>query len=168
VLPEVGGLGRQSPVYRFVIKVTVELVSARGAERNRLLGIATIANDGRGTAARGNYVVQLSKAGARAGEAWRHGYVEGFDRKRRGGWDLLFLALRSCVGPRNLLDYGLAPSIADTELPTLELALHQVKTSAGALSSGAATPADRALMRLALELSATIDRLRAGEPLEAA
>ena len=31
---------------------------------------------------------------------WRRGTVKGFDRKRRGAWDLLLLALEATVGGR--------------------------------------------------------------------
>lgn len=62
-----------------MIRVTVELVSAIDASRNRV----------------------LSKAGQAVSQVWRKGRVEGFPRKNRGGWDLLFLALRACVGDRN-------------------------------------------------------------------
>lgn len=84
-----------------MIKITVELVSAIHPSRNRLLGIAEIANDGTGSMTSGNYRVRLSKAGEKSNETWRHGSVKGFPRKRMGGWDLLFLALRSCVGDRH-------------------------------------------------------------------
>lgn len=85
-----------------MIRVTVELVSAIDPKRNKVLGVAVIANDGKGTATHGNYDVVLSKAGAAISQKWRQGRVEGFARKNRGGWDLLFLALRACVGERNL------------------------------------------------------------------
>lgn len=97
-----------------MIKVTVELVSANGRERDRLLGVGLIANVG-GDAARGSYSVVLSKMEPREREAWKRGTVPidheieealigevtKFDRQGRGCWDLLFLALRPLVGARN-------------------------------------------------------------------
>lgn len=88
-----------------MIRVTVELISAVHPSRSVVLGVATIANDGQGSllsdGRRGDYDVVLSKRGAAVSQVWRKGRVTGFDRKNRGGWDLLFLALRACVGDRN-------------------------------------------------------------------
>jgi hypothetical protein len=100
-----------------LIKITVELVSANGRERDRLLGIGLISNIG-GDAQRGNYDVWLSKWAPRERQAWKTGQfvpdgelaalvdglsapVSNFDRERRGAWDLLYLALRAIVGDRN-------------------------------------------------------------------
>lgn len=82
-----------------MIKVTVELISAIHPSRNRVLGVATITNDGTGTETIGNYDVSLSKAGGV--QEWRGGRVEGFKRLRLGGWDLLYRALRNIVGSRS-------------------------------------------------------------------
>lgn len=88
-----------------VIRVTVELVSARGEAHNEVLGCAVIANDGvrsqQTGGARGSYDVALSKRGAKVNEIWRCGKVKDFNRKRLGAWDLLYLALRATVGERN-------------------------------------------------------------------
>jgi len=98
-----------------VIRVTVELVSANGRDRDRLLGVGLISNVG-GDAAHGNYHVTLSKMAPKERQAWKDGTgtfdaaeildsfegdVTQFDRQRRGCWDLLFLALRPLVGARN-------------------------------------------------------------------
>lgn len=88
-----------------VIVVKVELWPRGDQKRARNLGVAEIENDGTGTAARGNYCVRLFKFGERADGSpsravWREGRIEGFDRAKRGGWDLLFLALRALVGGR--------------------------------------------------------------------
>lgn len=98
-----------------MIKVTVELVSARGRAFDRLLGIGLIHNVG-GDAARGDYHVSLSKMAPKERQTWKggkltldaaditesfEGDVTNFDRQRRGCWDLLFLALRLLVGARN-------------------------------------------------------------------
>lgn len=148
-----------------MIRVTVELVSAVNPSRNRLLGVAKIVNDGAGSETHGNYRVELSKAGRAVSQVWRHGYVEGFPRKNRGGWDLLFLALRSCVGSRNQADHGLNATIGGIpDLPTIEQAMEQLKASADALASGSGTSADRALLVFGLELSRLIERRTASEP----
>ncbi len=85
-----------------MIKITVELDSAISRTRDRLLGIAEIANDGTGNASHGNYVVRIGKAGSKSRETWRSGVVRDFPRKGRlGAWDLLYRALRDVVGERN-------------------------------------------------------------------
>lgn len=100
-----------------MIRVTLELVSAQDPSRDRVLGVAHIANTGRGTAGKYTYEVSLSKTlPGRTGE-WKrgraaivddqliadqlHGTIEGFDNVKRGAWDLLYLALRSVIGDRN-------------------------------------------------------------------
>lgn len=100
-----------------MIRVTVEMVSANGPERDRLLGVAYIANTGRGEHGRYTYEVFLSKWAPKEKEAWKRGRagipddrlledqmrgeVVAFDRNKRGAWDLLFLALRAVIGSRN-------------------------------------------------------------------
>jgi len=108
-----------------VIRITVELVSARGADRDRLLGIAYIANTGQRAMApagvsRFDYKVWLSKTIAgRQQEAWKtgraaigmddaevlacqpDGTIQAFDNVKRGAWDLIYLALKAIVGTRN-------------------------------------------------------------------
>ena len=84
-----------------MIRVTVELVSSRGAAHNELLGVGLIGNDGDGTPTIGHYTYTLGKRGTKALQAWRQGAVRDFPRKRLGGWDLLFRVLRDAVGKRN-------------------------------------------------------------------
>lgn len=107
-----------------MIRITVELVSARDANRDRLLGIAYIANTGRAHPSKppGSdkyaYQVWLSKtmvgqtdkvwksgraaiADDRLIEDCMKGEVVEFDNVRRGAWDLLYLALKAIVGARN-------------------------------------------------------------------
>lgn len=112
-----------------MIRVTVELVSARGADRDRLLGVAYIANDG-GVVSEGrllptkfNYKVWLSKTlPGKTGQLWKGGRLESipeelehvmqpdtglqtevrcFDNVKRGVWDLLYLGLKAVVAGRN-------------------------------------------------------------------
>lgn len=88
-----------------MIRVTVELVSAIDASRSKILGVAEISNDGETSlitqGEQGAYNARLSKWAPKLKETWKRGRVEGFDRKSRGPWDLLYLALRACVGGRN-------------------------------------------------------------------
>lgn len=94
-----------------MIKVTVELISAISRDRDRLLGVATIANDGTGT---GVYNYALSKMAPKERQAWKAGRaptegtllgdtgeITGFDNVARGPWDLLYLVLKHAVGSRN-------------------------------------------------------------------
>ncbi len=91
-----------------MIRVTVELCSARGREHDKVLGVCQITNDGETSflsgGARGSYKVTLSKWAPKLKEIWMRGRVENFDRVSRGPWDLLYLALRACVGKRNADD----------------------------------------------------------------
>lgn len=88
-----------------MIRVTVELVSAVDPSRSRVLGVATISNDVVESVAThgalGSYRATFSKWAPKTDETWKKGRVEGFDRRARGAWDLLYLALRSAVGKRN-------------------------------------------------------------------
>jgi len=88
-----------------MLKVTLELVSARGPKHNRLLGVAHIINRGQTSfesgGQLGEYSVTLSKWAPKHTETWKKGEVLGFPRRSRGPWDLLYLALRACVGKRN-------------------------------------------------------------------
>jgi len=99
-----------------MIRITVELCSARGREHDKLLGVGIISNKGTSVDGRwGVYDVTLSKMAPRTREDWKtgtvgldlntfetyDGEVDRFDRVTRGPWDLLFLALRAIVGARN-------------------------------------------------------------------
>ena len=88
-----------------MLVVTVELRPGgpkAPASRRRILGVATIINDGEESrasgGARGTYAVALSKWEPKADQVWKQGRVEGFDRKKYGPWDLLFLAVLSALG----------------------------------------------------------------------
>lgn len=65
-----------------MIVVRIELESARGAARNRLLGVMTIANDGTGSKEYGNYKYALSHAGKFIGRkgVFKKGRITGFKR----------------------------------------------------------------------------------------
>lgn len=100
---------------RRMIKIMVELVSANGPDRDKLLGVGLISNIG-GDDHYGDYSIWLSKMEPRTREAWKHGAgkltaedyahffdteVKHFDREERGCWDLIYLALRQLVADRN-------------------------------------------------------------------
>lgn len=79
-----------------MIRVTVELVSAVDASRNRTLGVMEIANDGKGDAEVSNYDVVLHAEYTPAGIG-RQCRVEGFRRQRQSVWSLIGAALK-CMG----------------------------------------------------------------------
>lgn len=110
-----------------MIRITVELVSAIDSSRDRLLGVGIIGNVGQttwtgtddvtipSTARYCDYDVTLSKMQPQERETWRRGTVQvdgeladlynarviGFDREKRGCWDLIYLALRQLLRDRN-------------------------------------------------------------------
>lgn len=83
-----------------MLRVTIELLPFGSEERKRHLGTIDIANDGRGTRERGNYMVRLSKFG-RPTTDWKKGAVLDFPRQTLGPYDLLLRALIATVGSRN-------------------------------------------------------------------
>ena len=82
-----------------MIRVTVELIP-HGVGKPRHLGTAYIVNDGSGDVVIGNYKATLSKWG-RPKAVWKGVEVKGFNRKKRGAWDLLYLTLKAAVGKRS-------------------------------------------------------------------
>lgn len=92
-----------------MIVVTIEMWPKGDKERATVLARAEIANKvARTVASRGaagDYEVRLY--GGVYGRpdllqrVWKRGTVEDFDRVRRGTWDLLYLALKTCLGKRN-------------------------------------------------------------------
>ena len=83
-----------------MIRITVELLPGGDPSKPQHLGTGYIANDGKGDGATGHYDASFSKWRSQA--VWRRGRVAGFPRKKLGPWDLLYRALRSAVGGRNL------------------------------------------------------------------
>lgn len=82
-----------------MIRVTIQLLPFGSEAKARHLGTIDIANDGTGTAERGNYKVRL--AGFRGPHTrWREGAVRDFPRISRGPYDLLLRALAATVGDR--------------------------------------------------------------------
>lgn len=113
-----------------MIKITVEMESARGHEHDRLLGVGVISNVG-GDAEHGDYSVWLSKMQPREREAWKQGRVPlspeeiqhffdtdvtHFDREKRGCWDLIYIALRQLVAGRNPEPAPAAPIVESSRI----------------------------------------------------
>lgn len=88
--------------------------------------------------AKGNYHATFSKREGKTEEVWARGRVLDFDRRARGEWDLLFLALKSAVGRRNL--DGLAPVVPEPGETDLERAREEFLEAARRVRL---VPADR-------------------------
>lgn len=103
-----------------MIRVTLEMVSARGPEHDRVLGVGYIANTGvQASPGMWGYTVWLSKTiYGQTKQGWKtgrggvqadldllqgppDGEVLGFDNVKRGAWDLVFVVLRAVLGARN-------------------------------------------------------------------
>lgn len=86
-----------------MIRITIELISAISPARNKKLGIINIANIGISLedATKCDYSVVLSKWEPKLNEPWKRGTVRTFDNIKRGPYDLLYLALKTCLGNRN-------------------------------------------------------------------
>lgn len=100
-----------------MLRCTIEIVPYGKENCKQTVGLIEIANDGTGTKAKGNYVVVLKRTKPWSGalkQVWRSGKfqddcgedvltgkVEGHNRLNRGVYDLLYKALKVCVGERN-------------------------------------------------------------------
>ena len=82
-----------------MVVVRVELWPGGLELGKKSLGTMYLANDGTGTAGEGSYDVKIMKFDGKG--TWREGRVEGFDRQRRGPWDLIQRALDATLGLRN-------------------------------------------------------------------
>lgn len=81
-----------------MIRITIEMIPL-GVEKNKYhLGTVEIANDGRGSSAKGNYFYNFFDKRKRQ---FRHGFYDGFPRKRLMVWDLLLRILKKEFGYRN-------------------------------------------------------------------
>ena len=80
-----------------MIRVTLDLDSALGADRDRLLGTVNIINVG-GDAQRGNYTVMARNGSGRL----RYAVVKNFPRKSRTALELLRRALNALHEQGNL------------------------------------------------------------------
>lgn len=103
-----------------MLRITIELLPQGNEKAARTIGLIEIANDGSGTKQTGNYRCTLKKTFPWRGalvEKWKQGVftateedkdvlagtMEGFDRQKRGPYDLLFRALVACgIDRRNM------------------------------------------------------------------
>ncbi|MFZ6731267.1 hypothetical protein ACO0LG_05015 [Undibacterium sp. Ji42W] len=83
-----------------MLRVTIEILPSGDESRKRHLGTVEIANDGTGSQEIGNYSIRLAKFG-RPNQTWLYGKLSGFDRIRRGPYDLLLQSLLATIGVRN-------------------------------------------------------------------
>lgn len=86
-----------------MIRVTIELLPHGREDRAETIGTVEIINDGYGSETTGHYDVKLMKSPryAKTPGVWRKGRVTNFPRLTLGPYDLLYRALRACVGTRN-------------------------------------------------------------------
>lgn len=83
-----------------MIRVTIEVLPKGDENRKRHVGTIEIANDGTGDSTIGNYIIRLAKFGSPR-QTWLHGKLTGFNRVKRGPYDLLLQCLLATIGPRN-------------------------------------------------------------------
>lgn len=79
-----------------MLRITVELVPFGKEAEKRLLGTATIVNDGTGSILSGNYYADFSKS-RRPTVHWKRVEVKDFPRERYNHWRLLYLALKAAT-----------------------------------------------------------------------
>ena len=96
-----------------MLRCTIEIIPHGVEENARKIGIVEIGNDGTGNLQKGSYRVILKKTPPWSGalkQKWKDGLfqgtpednevlagtIEGFDRQKRGPYDLLFRALKAC------------------------------------------------------------------------
>ena len=96
-----------------MLRCTIEIIPQGDESRAQKIGIVEIGNDGTGDHQYGNYVALLKKTHPWSGALkakWKDGKfqgaeedaeimtgtVQGFDRQKRGPYDLLFRALKAC------------------------------------------------------------------------
>lgn len=87
-----------------MIRVTVDLISARGRQRDKRLGVMEICNDGSlsdgsGDSRRGNYIGRLFRKGG--GGVIRTGSVKSFPRRSYPVWRLILRMLRDLYPEEN-------------------------------------------------------------------
>ncbi len=81
-----------------MIRVQLDLLSANGPSRNKLLGIGEIGNLGVVEGDSCRYAATFSKTAPKEREPWKRATVPGFDHVTFGGWDLLFVSLFYALG----------------------------------------------------------------------
>ena len=84
-----------------MIRVTIELISAVSASKNKTLGILDIANDGTGDQEIGNYVATLHAEYTQPNG--RECRILGFLRHRQSVWSLVGAALKQMGHTKHVL-----------------------------------------------------------------
>ncbi len=79
-----------------MIRVTVELISARGAQFDKILDVVTVTNDGTGDQDLGNYDVAWEQQD-RSAYPERRARVTRFLRQRRPSLELVYEAIRAVL-----------------------------------------------------------------------
>ena len=77
-----------------MIEVVATLYPRGDRTKPREIGRATLANDGSGTASRGNY----SATFGHKGRLWKTSEVKGFHRQSKNVWHLLYECLHQALG----------------------------------------------------------------------
>jgi hypothetical protein len=84
-----------------MMRISIDLVSAISKERDRSLGTMDIELIGVTPDQQvGKYRYTIYQWGEKK-RVWKTGEVQGFNRKLRGGWDLLYRILHHAVHTRN-------------------------------------------------------------------
>lgn len=89
-----------------MIRVTIELLPGGFEDGKETIGLIEIVNDGiksRNDLTKGDYQYKMMKSAryAKTPGVYKQGKVGGFDRVKRGPYDLLYLVLKNAIGARN-------------------------------------------------------------------
>lgn len=86
-----------------MLRITIDFLPGGSSLGRKTLGVAEIKNDGTGTPSVGDYSATLCLTKAVDGRrAWKFGKVTNFARKQYNSWDLLYLALKSCLSEERI------------------------------------------------------------------
>jgi hypothetical protein len=83
-----------------VLRITIEMVPHGDESRKRVIYVAKIINLLTGTKTRGDYGMIMYR-GRSTKAIWKKCRINGFPRKQRNAWDLLYRGLREIIGGRN-------------------------------------------------------------------
>lgn len=79
-----------------MLRITITLVPHGNESRAKVLHTGEIWNDGSGTRGSGNYGYRFSQRN-RTNVVWREGKLKGFERLRKGCWQILLACLSDCA-----------------------------------------------------------------------
>lgn len=83
-----------------MLRIIIELLPHGNEEKATAIGAIGISNDGTGSNTSGNYNVVLMRRDFKG--IWKQTKITNFPRKRLGPYDLLYRALKECLGGRNV------------------------------------------------------------------